>query len=142
MNACVLHASLRTCFGELSAMVFESCCAVSLQCMLLKPICASPCARASETTLHCVRYGPKCVSWICSVVSHHLPMAPFLSVFAPSDMLVALTTKCTWQFVGGLCLRLLCFVSSAHVAARCASTRCQLRFCFFSCLSRFRHCVS
>ena len=51
--------------------------------------------------------------------------------FVPSDMLIALTTQCTWQFVGGLRLRHMCFVSSAHVAARCASTRCELRFCFF-----------
>ena len=68
MNACVLHASLRTCFGELSAMVFASRCAVSLQCMWVKPICASPFARASEATFLCVRHGPRCVSWICSVV--------------------------------------------------------------------------
>ena len=48
----MLHASLRTCVRELSAMVFASRCVVSLLCMLVKPVCVSPCARASEATFH------------------------------------------------------------------------------------------
>ena len=52
--------------------------------------------------------------------------------FAPNDMFVALTTECTWQFVGELCLRLMCFASSAHVwRLDLLHTRRELRFFLF-----------